>query len=211
MKSSVLLSASVFGLALLGVPQLASAGAIPYQTPGVPITLATYNFTGTGGDVTAYYAGSSAGDTDEVGMFVWNGTSYVQQGGWQFNNHAGIPVGTSVDFGAVGAGVSIEFVLWNVSAGDFLSSIAADNADGFNHAYATAAAAGQAYGGSPAGTFVGFEDLLRQQGSDFDYNDDTYVFTQVAGVAPLPEPGTLSLLGIAMLGLGALGLRKKLV
>ena len=39
----------------------------------------------------------------------------------------------------------------------------------------------RSFGGNgpiPAGTYVAFEDLLASQGSDFDYNDDAFVFSQ---------------------------------
>ena len=55
----------------------------------------------------------------------------------------------------------------------------------------------------PPGTFIGMEDLAANQGSDFDYNDDQFVFTNIA-TNVVPEPsmlilcsGLLSLLPVA--------------
>ena len=42
--------------------------------------------------------------------------------------------------------------------------------------------------GVPAGTFVGFEGEPTSH-SDFDYNDETFVFTNVAAAAHPPTPG----------------------
>ena len=74
------------------------------------------------------------------------------------------------------------------------------NADLTQHIYSTD------FGGNgtiPAGTYVAFEDLLASQGSDFDYNDDSFVFTNLAQVSGTPIPGALPLF---MSGLGGLGL-----
>jgi len=46
------------------------------------------------------------------------------------------------------------------------------------------------------------EDLLANQNSDFDYNDLVFGFLGIAD--PVPEPMTLSLLGIGLVGLAAI-------
>jgi hypothetical protein len=53
---------------------------------------------------------------------------------------------------------------------------------------------GDALHGIPAGTYVGFEDL--RGGGDFDYGDETFVFTNIAAI---PEPETYAML---LVGLG---------
>jgi hypothetical protein len=50
------------------------------------------------------------------------------------------------------------------------------------------------------------EDLPNGQ-SDFDYNDDTYVFTNIAA-APTPEPSSFALFGTGLLGVAGV-LRRK--
>jgi hypothetical protein len=59
--------------------------------------------------------------------------------------------------------------------------------------------------------FVGWEDRTAPQGSDFDYNDLIFAFSNLnrpegGGV---PEPSTLLLVGGSLLGLGLLRRRKK--
>ena len=69
------------------------------------------------------------------------------------------------------------------------------NSDVFQHVYSFTVAAGDAYAGSPAGTFVSWED--RGPGGDWDYNDDTFIFT---GVTPsvltsgVPEASTWAMM-----------------
>jgi len=56
---------------------------------------------------------------------------------------------------------------------------------------------GDAIHGIPAGTYVGFEDL--RGGGDFDYDDETFVFTHVA-VIPEPEAYAMLLIGLSVIG-----------
>ena len=78
--------------------------------------------------------------------------------------------------------------------------------------YLTQADLGASYGVmtgiAPIGawTFVGMEDLLRGQGSDFDYNDLVIGYT---GIDPVPEPTTLAFLGSGLLGLAMMRRRKQ--
>jgi hypothetical protein len=59
------------------------------------------------------------------------------------------------------------------------------NSDKLQHVYSLAVAGGDAYAGSPAGTFVSWED--RGPGGDWDYNDDAFIFTGVTPSTTLTE------------------------
>jgi hypothetical protein len=176
--------------------------AIPYPTPGtiapfVPLTASAT------GDVDGYFYGFSAGDTDLIEMCDLT-ASFCSPFG--LDNQI-TPVGTMFDFGAVTAGDVLVFNLENVSAGYTLSSNPAFSVDGINHAYVTpyTATGPTAVAGIPAGTFLGLEDLA-VPGSDLDYNDDQFVFTNLrSGVVPEPS---LLLLSIGFLGLIPVARRK---
>jgi hypothetical protein len=191
-------------LAVVGIACFASganAGAIPYPNIGTPITISSYDFTASStGNITAYFYTSDAGDTEEVSMLV-NG---VATGIFGLNNHTS-SVGEAFNLGAVKAGDTIEFFIADLSTGVNWYSNAADNSDGFNHAYATAYTGG--YFSIPAGTYVGFED---RPSGDYDYNDDQFVFTDVASsVIPsgAPEASTWAMMLIGFAGLGYAGYR----
>ncbi len=61
--------------------------------------------------------------------------------------------------------------------------------------------------GIPAGTLVAFEDLPKF-GTDFNYNDEKFVFTNVSGVTGTPEPATWALM-IGGFGLVGASLRRR--
>jgi hypothetical protein len=171
------------------------AGPIPYPNPGT-INPAVYNFTASAtGSVTGFFFGFNAADVDSIEMLV-NGVA--SPAGFGFVNQTSA-VGSSFNFGNVTAGDTITFLLRNQTTSTDFSSVPALNADLVQHIYSTD------FGGNgtiPAGTYVAFEDLLASQGSDFDYNDDSFVFTNLAQVTGTPIPGTLPLF---VSGLGALG------
>ncbi len=204
MKSiAQILSMLAFPAAGLLFTSMATAGGIPYGSPGVQ-NPATYNFTADStGDIIGYFAGSTAGYTEVVGMSV-NGGSVSA---WGLNNHS-TSVGTSFDFGSVNAGDVIRFYVDVITSGYIFSSDKTQNPDGVNHVYSTTAVAGQAFSGSLAGTYVAFEDLFG--GGDLNYHDNTFVFTNVSnGVDNVPDSGTTSaLVGSTILCLW--GLRRRI-
>jgi len=181
-------------LLALGATGSAIAGPIPY--PGGGENGTTYVFTATtDGDITAYFMGTGAAYDETLGLLV-NG---VDSGVTGLANHGpGIVVGSSLDFGAVHAGDVLTFYISVQNTGATWYSNMALNADASNHVYSTDYAGG---GGVPAGTYVGFEDLPAG-GSDYNYFDETFVFTNVSTTPSVPEPGNVALL---LAGLGLLG------
>ena len=83
-----------------------NADAIPYPNAGTP-NPATYTFLGTGGSVTAYFASSSAADTDFIGMYVSSSSTSLgtlsSAGLYNLNNQT-TSQGTSVNLGLAPVG-----------------------------------------------------------------------------------------------------------
>lgn len=120
------------------------------------------------------------GSNQILGLLI-NGNS---TGVFGLNNHLSA-IGDSLILGYAQAGDLLTFILKVQETEDVFSSNTASNTDGFNHVYAADASA---TGQTPAGVFIGFEDLLG--GGDKNYNDGTYVITNVAvnNVAAVPGP-----------------------
>ncbi len=93
--------------ALAGSVQMAKANIIPYPDSGT-LNATTYSFTANGGDVTAYFAGASAGDTDILGLYANN--TYYWGNPTSLNNHTS-NIGDSTDFGTFALGTTLVFVL----------------------------------------------------------------------------------------------------
>ena len=163
---------------------------IPYPdvgtiAPTVPLIATTT------GDIDGYFYGFSAGDLDLVQMCdITQGTCSA----FGLANQS-TTVGTEDDFGPVVAGDVIAFNLENTATSNtILSSDPSLSADGINHAYVTAYTdtGSTAVAGIPPGLFVGMEDLSLSQGTDLDYNDDQFVFTNVS-MNVVPEPSLVIL------------------
>jgi hypothetical protein len=182
----------------------------PYSHGGSPITSPTNAiFTGANGTgINAYFYSVSAADTDTISIFdATTGTFLAPTNA--FNNQSPSTPGTVVTFtsATLHNGDTLVFDLFNTSfAGDTFSSNPGTSPDGDSHAYLTPFSGVIGSFGMINGTYVGMEDLP-QGPSDFDYNDDTYVFTNVAA-APTPEPSTFALLGTGLIGAAGV-LRRK--
>ncbi len=187
---------STLAAALLAATAAGSAfaDAIPYPNSGTE-NPTLYSFTASQtGDITAYFLGTGASYTEQLGLIV-NG---VDTGILGLGNHS-TAVGASQDFGNVNAGDKLVFYIHvNDISTDWYSDKSL-NSDGANHVYSTAYTGGVT--GVPVGTYVAFEDLPAV-GSDFNYFDETFVFTNVATTPAVPEPANMALL---MAGLGLVG------
>jgi len=189
------LTASIAAAFALAIAAPVMAAPLPYDTPGVENTTQYAFVAAATGDVTAYFAGSDAGYTNVITLLV-NG---VDTGIVGLNNHTSA-YGQMLNFGAVKAGDSLVFKLINLNenpVGPFYSDSAL-NAGGYNHIYSSAYAGDSLI---PKGIFVGFEDL--PNGGDFDYNDERFVFVNVADVTDVPEPASIALLLAGVAGIAA--------
>jgi hypothetical protein len=206
MRLHFLVLASILAI---GTAPLLADPFTPYPTIGsiAPATVVTFAG-GTG--VTAYYYSASAGDTDTISVYDETTHSYLSPES-VFNNHSPMSVGSTVTFtsATLHAGDTLAFELFNTSyPGDIFASDPALSTDGVNHAYITPFSGTiPDIAGTITGMYVGMEDLPNHS-SDFDYNDDTFVFTNVDPMTPTPEPSTFLMLGTGMIG-AAGALRRK--
>lgn len=156
---------------------------------------ALYTFTAaTTGDLIAYFTGSSASLTNELGVLV-NG---VDTNIHAFNTGTASP-GDMQNFGSVVAGDTLTFYIHVLDDDVKYFSDKSLNADGDNHVWSTNYLGGDL--DIPAGTFVTFEDLPHGV-SDYNYADLGFVFSNVLTGTALPEPGTW---GLMVVGIGAVG------
>lgn len=185
----------------------AYADSIPYPNSGVE-NHALYTFTATAtGNLSAYFyvTGARASFDETVGLLV-NGTDTGITG---LDNHASNN-GDQLDFGNVHAGDILTFYLSVVDTHDIYYSNKALNADGANHVYSTSFTGDPAYPAIPTGTYIGFEDLAAAS-SDFNYNDDAFVFTNTSTItSAVPEPSTWVMLILGFIGIGSLMHQRRL-
>jgi hypothetical protein len=193
--------AATIALAVMCVPKAEAGTIFPYPFAGTANS-ETYTFTAqANGDIISYFYGANASDSDEIAMSVNGGPL----GSFGLFNHNSV-TGNQFNLGTVAAGDVLTFVLSNESTNTQISSSSAFNADATQHVYSVnyTNPGPFAVSGVPSGTLVSFEDLLASQGSDFDYNDDTFVFTNVSattGATPLPASLPLFAAGLGVVTL----------
>lgn len=202
-KSAVLVTALVAAMAT----QVHAADVIPYANAGT-YNAAGYSFVAaTTGDVIAYFVGGAgAGYENEMGLLV-NGVQTAA--GFGLNNHSSV-VGQSFNLGHVNAGDTLTLVMKNLSLNAQVYSDPTLNAayDGVgqtahNHIYSTAyTATSPLFNGVPSGIYVGFEDIPFPN-ADYNYDDESFVFTNVAVAVPEPQACALMFAGLGVAGVMA--------
>ena len=199
---------------LLGTASPVLADSFPY--PNVGQVAPTNTFVAISkGNVTGYFvqggwlSGGTAAYMDVVGLLDLTTDSFS---GWLFNNQLTQP-GATANFGKVNAGDTLAIFILDLLPpwGGMYSSVPALSDDGVNHVYAASWTGGILNGANiPAGLYIGTEDL-KSSISDFNYNDDSFVLTDVKMASSVPEPVSLLLFGVGILGLAALSRRKHAV
>jgi hypothetical protein len=203
-RTAVIGCIGVLALAVTAMSS-ASAAAIPYPNAGTENPIA-YTFTASAtGDLTAYSYKKSGASYDETLGLLING---VDSGINGLDNHSSA-AGDKLDFGSVMKGDVLTFYITvNSIGGQKFYSDPTLNPGGTNQVYSTS------FGGAgnvPAGVYVAFEDLnpTVNGSSDFNYQDEEFVFTNTSSVSNVPLPASAPMFGAALAALGVVGYRLK--
>ena len=178
---------------MAGLASAGAAQAFPIAasgTEGVPVLVNTT------GNVTVTYQGNSADFTDQLFL-----ASPTNASNTIFVNH-NTPAGTTFNLGTFTAGTELLFGMDVLNTGDvFFTGASSRNPDNATHARVQA-------GYAPNTTLVSFEDLFN---GPFDFNDLSFTLTVAPIVSvssnaqavslDIPEPMSLTLAGIGLLGL----------
>ena len=193
---------TMFGAGLGLMLSAAAAVAAPITTPPQVISAV--------GDVTAIYVFANAGNTSTLDELL--PASFLQI----FCNHStgGCTAANPGDTAALGVQNGVmRFGLNNLSTGPTIFSDTADG-DGNYHVRISEDYADFGQGALPGAadtvisglilsgmtvTYIGWEDLTADQGSDFDYNDLIFAFANTT-TRKVPEPFTVSLMGVGLAG-----------
>ncbi|MGZ9713261.1 PEP-CTERM sorting domain-containing protein [Glaciimonas sp. GNP009] len=195
------LTTNIAYILIAGLFAASAAQATPtaYSNIGT-INPVNYTFTAAStGDIMAYFAGSTAGYDNTLGLLV-NG---IDTGFNGLDDHTSV-YGQQLNFGNVNAGDVLTFKLNVLSTGNTWYSNRALNSDQTNHIYSNS------YAGDiqiPAGTYVAFEDV-RIPGADLNYHDENFVFTNVQASNAVPVPATTLLMGLGLLAMSVFAKRK---
>jgi hypothetical protein len=155
---------------------------------GPTVPTATELVVAADGEVIIYFAGQSAAFDS-----VLNLIEPVVIGPF-FHNHM-TAVGAALSLGTFNAGDVLRFRMDVLSTGqEYFTGPASGNPDNVIHvAHGTWAADTDV---PVNGILLGWEDVFG--GGDFDYNDNSFVFTNVASKVIVPEPSMLALVGAGL-------------
>ncbi len=207
-----MIKASIALVALLALPISARASGLQVPYDGVGhYNATTYTFTAaTTGNLTGYFVSKGTAIYDDrIGVLV-DGT--LSSKGFGLDNQTS-SFGQAFNFGEVKKGDSLVFELEDLTLGqsaysDASRNVAFDgssNSVGHNHIYSETYSGGIVDGFVvPKASYVAFEDEAFPN-SDFNYNDDAFVFTNTASqaISAAPEPSTWLLM---LAGIGGIGL-----